>query len=241
MKMTKFYDFFIEPVIAFALPAFCVSCESKLKDGRKVICSDCFDQLPVLPEEYIDVLFNEIEHPNFDELYIKYQFAESFQKLIHLFKYQRTLTLAKYFAEAIAPIIKKDHYDYITGIPLNPIKEKERGYNQSALVAQELGNILNIHVENTLITRIKNTPSQTKLNREQRIENMKNAFDCDINLSNKKVILVDDIITTGSTLNECAQVLKKRGAVKVTAVALATPMDILQHNLEKDITDLNSF
>ena len=239
--MTKFYDFFIEPVIAFALPAFCVSCESKLKDGRKVICSDCFDQLPVLPEEYIDVLFNEIEHPFFDELYIKYQFAESFQKLIHLFKYQRTLTLAKYFAEAIAPIINKDHYDYITGIPLNPVKEKERGYNQSALIAEEIGNHLNIRVDNALIKRIINTPSQTKLNREQRIENMKNAFDCDINLSNKKVILVDDIITTGSTLNECAQVLKKRGAVKVTAVALATPMDILQHNLEKDITDLNSF
>jgi len=240
MNLTKFYDFFIEPVIAFALPAFCISCGSKLTENRKVICSTCFDHLPALPEKYTAVLYKEIEQPFFDDLFIKYQFAEQFQKLIHLFKYQRNLTLTKYFAEGIASIIKRDHYDYITGIPLNPVKEKERGYNQSALIADYLGNLLNIQVKNALIKRIKNTPSQTKLNRDQRIENMKDAFECKLNLTDKKIIIVDDIITTGSTLNECAQVLKKQGTVKVTAVALATPMDILQYNLEKDITELNS-
>ena len=241
MNISKFYDFFIEPVIAFALPAFCISCESKLKERRKVICPACFNQLPVLPEKYIEVLIKEIEQPHFDSLYIKYQFARQIQKLIHLLKYQHAITLAKYFAERIAPIIKNNHFDYITGIPLNPIKEKERGYNQSALIAKELGKYLNIQVNNTLIKRIKNTPSQTKLNRDQRIENVKNAFECNLNLIDKKIILVDDIITTGSTINECAHVLKKQGAKKVIAVALATPMDILQHNLEKDISELNSF
>lgn len=241
MNISKFYDFFIEPVIAFALPAFCISCESKLKERCKIICPACFDQLPVLPEKYIEVLIKEIEHPHFDSLYIKYQFARQFQKLIYLFKYQRAIILAKYFAERIAPIIKINNFDYITGIPLNPIKEKERGYNQSALIAKELGEYLNIPVNNALIKRIKNTPSQTKLNRDQRIENVKNAFESNLNLIDKKIILVDDIITTGSTINECAHVLKKQGAKKVIAVALATPMDILQHNLEKDISELNSF
>jgi competence protein ComFC len=70
---------------------------------------------------------------------------------------------------------------------------------------------------------------------------VKNAFESNLNLIDKKIILVDDIITTGSTINECAHVLKKQGAKKVIAVALATPMDILQHNLEKDISELNSF
>lgn len=241
MNISKFYDFFIEPVIAFALPAFCISCESKLENGRKVICPDCFDQLPILSEKYIDVLIKEIGQLYFDDLYIKYQFTEQFQMLIHLLKYQHTLNLSKYFAEGIGLIINKNHYDYITGVPLHPIKEKERGYNQSALIAEELGNHLNLPVNNTLIKRVKNTPSQTKLNRDERIENMKNAFECNLDLIDKKIILVDDIITTGSTLNECAYVLKKQGATKVTAVALATPTDILQHNLEKDMMELNSF
>jgi len=241
MNISKFYDFVIEPVIAFALPAFCISCESKLAAGRKIICSDCFNQLPLLPQEYIEVLYKEIEHPYFDNLFIRYQFAELFQKLIHLFKYQRALTLAKYFAAAIAPIIKNDNYSYITGIPLNPIKEKERGYNQSALIAEEIGGQMNIPVDNVLIRRIKNTPSQTKLNREQRIANMQNAFECTKKLEGKHIIIVDDIITTGSTLNACAQVLKNKGVKKITAVALATPMDILQNNLEKEIMNLDSF
>ncbi|MEJ2544381.1 MAG: ComF family protein [Calditrichaceae bacterium] len=241
MNISKFYDFFIEPVIAFALPAFCISCESKLTDGRKVICPDCFNKLPLLPEEYIDVLYKEIEQPYFDDLIIRYQFAELFQKLIHQFKYQRILSLAKYFAAAIAPIIKGDNCDYIVCVPLNAIKEKERGYNQSALIAEEIGNQLNITINNELIGRIKNTPSQTKLNREQRILNMQDAFICEENLKDKHIIVVDDIITTGSTLNACAKVLKNNGANKVTAVALATPMDILQHNLEKELIELNSF
>ena len=126
MIRSKLYNFFIEPVIAFALPAFCISCEQKLENGRKIICAPCFNQLPVLDDKYISVLFEEIKHPYFDELIIKYQFAETFQKLIHLFKYQRTLTLATYFAEAVATIIKKNNYDIITGIPLNPVKEKVR-------------------------------------------------------------------------------------------------------------------
>ncbi|HER24789.1 MAG TPA: hypothetical protein ENO17_07065, partial [Candidatus Atribacteria bacterium] len=67
------------------------------------------------------------------------------------------------------------------------------------------------------------------------------AFECTKKLEGKHIIIVDDIITTGSTLNACAQVLKNKGVKKITAVALATPMDILQNNLEKEIMNLDSF
>ena len=70
---------------------------------------------------------------------------------------------------------------------------------------------------------------------------MQEAFSCSGNVIDKKVILVDDIITTGSTLNACAEEIKKQKAAKVTAVALATPVDILQQNLEKDTVDSNRF
>lgn len=241
MNLHKLYDQLIEPVIAFALPAFCISCDDKLESGRKIVCPACFGNLPTLPEKYIKVLLKDIKQPYFDTLHIAFQFGEQFQKLIHYFKYQRTLALAEYFAEAIVPILNNRNYDLISSIPLNPIKEKERGYNQSALIAKELGRLLNIPVDNDLITRIKNTPSQTKLNREQRIKNVMDVFKCEADLINQKILLIDDIITTGSTMNACARVLKNQKAVKITAAALATPIDILQHNLEKDISELKSF
>ncbi|MEJ2055083.1 MAG: ComF family protein [Calditrichaceae bacterium] len=241
MITSRIYDLFIEPVIAFALPAFCIECEGRLENGRKIICPDCYNKLPLLPKEYAGVLLKEIKNPFFDELYIKFQFTELCQKLIHHYKYQRKLTLAKYFAASIVNLFDYDDIHMIVGIPLNPAKQRERGYNQSALIVNELSGLLNIPADNSIVKRIKNTPSQTKLNRKQRIENMRNAFVCTIDLRGKNIVLLDDIITTGSTLNACAEVLKKQGAAKVTAVALATPTDILQQNLEKDLSELNRF
>ena len=159
--------------------------------------------------------------------------SASLQNLIHLFKYQRYLTLAKYFAQALNDRFDLADYDIITSVPLNPVKEKERGYNQSALIAEQLGHILNIRSNNYLIKRIKNTVSQTKLNKEERLKNVESAFVAIKDLSNQKILLIDDVITTGSTINACAHVLINNRAALVNAAALATPMDYLQMELEQ--------
>jgi competence protein ComFC len=229
----RFYELFIEPVLSFIMPALCVSCGESLPAGRRIICESCFSQLPALPQNYISVLMEEIDQPFFSNLFIVYQFSESFQNLIHLFKYQRYLTLAKYFAQALNDRFDLADYDIITSVPLNPVKEKERGYNQSALIAEQLGHILNIRSNNYLIKRIKNTVSQTKLNKEERLKNVESAFVAVKDLSNQKILLIDDVITTGSTINACAHVLINNRAALVNAAALATPMDYLQMELEQ--------
>jgi ComF family protein len=121
-------------------------------------------------------------------------------------------------------------------VPLNPVRLKERGYNQSALIAQQLSNITRIPFSVHLLKRLRNTPSQTKLSREQRKENVKGAFAVQGNVEGKRVLLIDDVITTGSTLNECAKVLKQNGAAWVTAAAIATPTDFFQSD---DVSNLN--
>ena len=234
---TKFIDF-IEPVIALALPALCLFCDKPLPPRRKIICPDCFDQMPPLPPAYQDVLKAEIIDHYFDEMLVVYQFSETFQKLIHFLKYQRYTTLAQYLAGDLARSVENKVYDLICCVPLHPVKEKERGYNQSALLAGHVARLRQSPFHPTLLKRTKNTVSQTTLHKEQRQANVDDAFSCTEQLAGKSILLIDDVITTGSTLNACARALKEEGAKTVDVAALATPMDYLQRNLEKETANL---
>lgn len=240
MVFRKIYRTFLEPVISFALPALCIFCHLQLPKTRKIVCEKCFDEMELLPDKYRTVLIKEINNPHFEDLFVTYQFAEKFQKLIHLLKYQRALTLAKYFAASLNISLKNQSYDLITCVPLHAMKEKERGYNQSGLLAQHLAPLLKIKFSADLVFRTKNTVSQTTLDREARLSNVQDAFQCKTKLTGKKVLLVDDVITTGSTLNSCALVLKQNGAACVHLAALATPINFLQLNLERGIARLFS-
>jgi ComF family protein len=114
--------------------------------------------------------------------------------------------------------------DIIISVPLHRKKEQKRGYNQSHLISKQLGGLLGIEVNRTLLIRTKNTDSQSLLNRGERLQNVKDAFQVtDINSVNgKSILILDDILTTGTTLNECCKVLKNAGAGKVTAAVVAT-------------------
>ncbi|MFC2088868.1 ComF family protein [Calditrichota bacterium] len=162
-------------------------------------------------------------HPKyFDEIYIIFDFSEIFQKIIHLLKYERCISISNYFAGEIDSRFNQSFliaYDLIIPVPLHPVKFRERGYNQSFEILSHLqGN-----VRKDVLVRIKNTVSQTKLSREQRIENVNNAFFCNQSFKGAKILLFDDIITTGSTLNACTVALKDSGCSKVDVLALATP------------------
>ena len=108
-------------------------------------------------------------------------------------------------------------------VPLHPTKERERGYNQSEVIAQFLAQqAMNCEVEN-LLRRIEFTKTQTQLNREERHKNVKNAFAMAsdaVVIPNRNYILVDDVFTTGSTLNACSVVLREAGAKRIKVVTL---------------------
>ncbi len=115
-------------------------------------------------------------------------------------------------------------------VPLHPIRQKERGYNQSRFISK---GIIRIHGGNLLelaLIRRKNTVSQTNLDRQERQKNVHQAFHIrdGVEVSGKTIVLVDDVITTGATINECARVLKENGVEKVIALAVASPVDLLE-------------
>lgn len=112
----------------------------------------------------------------------------------------------------------------IVSVPLHPKREQSRGYNQSYLIARELGRELGIKNEPRLLARVKNTHSQSLLKRDERLENIKDAFRITdtSRVEGKAIFLVDDILTTGATLNECSRVLKGAGAKKIVAAVIAS-------------------
>ncbi len=155
-------------------------------------------------------------------------FIPPYDKIIHHFKYRKKTKLAILLGRAMASIIKSDYFlkdvDIIVPVPLFWWKNLRRGYNQAALLSEIISQECDIKI-NDIMRRIKNTKSQTKLDEQARRKNVLNAFALKSNtIENKKIILIDDVMTTGATINECARVLKNAGAKEVySCVAAITP------------------
>jgi len=125
-------------------------------------------------------------------------------------------TFARLLAQKIKELIQWQKFDMIVSVPLHPERERSRGYNQSYLIARELGRELGIKNEAKILKRVRNTYSQSLLKKEDRLVNVKDAFRITdrSKVEGKAMFLVDDILTTGTTLNECSRVLKEAGAKK---------------------------
>jgi ComF family protein len=143
---------------------------------------------------------------------------------LHQFKYRRDLGLADAFAEHLVSIYTaaQVEVDLVVPVPLGRKRYQERGYNQAALLATAFSGRLGMRCLPAAVKRIKETKSQVGLNIEQRRENVANAFQADARLvSDKRILLIDDVLTTGATLNSCAEALKQAGAVQVITLTLA--------------------
>ncbi len=231
--MNRFYKFF-NPLLSLFIPSSCIFCDEELTSDRRSICAPCYDKLPQLSQSLLQVLKDEITPQYFNNLFIVFEFSKEIQTMIHLLKYKRYLTFAEYFASSIRKQIAKPVYDWVTAVPLNPVRYRERGYNQSALIAKSLANLLSVPFKEDILERKKRTVSQTGLSREARRSNVRDAFHLLRTAEGKRILLVDDVITTGSTLNECAKVLRHGKAALVDMAAVATPANILQQRLEEE-------
>jgi ComF family protein len=228
----------LEPLLNFVIPPVCISCKHIIPFSRKVICEDCFESLPHLSPLLIQTLRNEMEDEQYDDLFILFEFNEILQQLIHLLKYRQFTKMADYFAEAFVQRIGVANYDLVTGVPLNKVRQRERGYNQSNSMAEHYSYLTNTSYNPDFLIRTRNTVSQTQLKKGERIQNVKNAFICTQSLDGMSILVLDDVVTTGSTLNECSRVLKQSGASKIDVAALATPVNFLQSNFERELADL---
>ncbi len=155
-------------------------------------------------------------------------FIPPVDRIIHHYKYQKKTKLSLLLGRAMAGIIRADHYlkqaDIVAPVPLFWWKRLRRGYDQAALLSATVSQELGIPIANS-IRRIKNTKTQTRLDEQRRRANVTNAFAAEADkIKDKSVLLIDDVLTTGATMNECARVLKDAGAKAVySCVAAITP------------------
>ena len=146
---------------------------------------------------------------------------------IHQFKYGRALWFEPFLSDllvrAAAPALPSERWDIIVPVPLHPLKLREREFNQAAVLAAHLSRVTQIPLAEDILHRIHATATQTLLSREKRAANMKNAFAVrrGRTLAGKKIVLVDDVFTTGATTNTCAQALRMAGADEVCVWTVA--------------------
>lgn len=162
--------------------------------------------------------------PKFDVTQSAFLYAFPLDKLMQSFKFNANLALLDLFVDHFVSTLKNNVAtmpDVIIPMPLAKKRLATRGFNQSALLAREIGKRLNVKVESHGLLRVRETPPQAGLNRSARLKNMKGAFDCAQNLSGLRIALVDDVMTTGATMSDAARALKKQGAAIVDAWVIA--------------------
>ena len=154
--------------------------------------------------------------PAFERTQVGFYFDKELVDLVHGLKYQNKLSYARVLGELIAELVDLDNVEAIISVPLNPKRFRDRGYNQAELIAESFAKAVNIPYIYAATKRIKDTPSQTHLNAEQRRKNLKKAFEIDVKklagLSN--IAIVDDVITTGATMQSLAEQIKAQTDVK---------------------------
>ena len=229
-----------QSALDLVFPIHCAGC------GREggVICGQCVDGLDKLPQPYCLVCaapgiigvcrWCRQYSQGFDLLRSPFLFQGSVRGAIHRLKYKGEWTAAGPLAGLMAEYLKlrfssrwpgsrwPSSVGALVPAPLHPQRQRSRGYNQSALLAREIGQRLNLPVREDLLLRVRNSRPQVETQSPQeRRDNVAGSFECRAEATGLTALLIDDVSTTGSTLSECAKALKDAGATQVYALTLA--------------------
>ncbi len=223
---------YYKPIFHLLFPNVCNGCGEELLSNEKFVCASCLSFIP--KTKFHLMINNPLEQKFFGRCRIEnatamYYFNKDgvIQNLLHALKYQQKpeigFLLGNQFAKEITDVIWLQDIDIIMPVPLSAKKFKARGFNQSECITNSMATQLNILHDSTSLLRKKHTESQTNKTRSERLSNVANAFE----LSNanaiagKHILLVDDVITTGATLEECAQTILQAPQTKVSIATLA--------------------
>ena len=202
----------------FVYPSSCLICSTSLPDAPG-ICDAC-------AEEFEDWTQEDFEC-EFDQTVILYRFNDCVRAMIHALKYRgKTLPgqiLGEALGQRIANAVNPD--SVIVPVPLHPTKKRERGYNQSEVIARAAGRVSGVRVIPNALHRVRATSTQTRLGVFERQYNVMGAFRVrkPATIAGRDIFLIDDVITTGATLNACVLVLRAAGAQSVSVGAVASP------------------
>jgi ComF family protein len=222
-------NFSVNYIFDFFLPRFCPGCNKKLLPDEDHVCSDCLISILIADEQRLEDEYDR----NFSsakvikDFYSRFVFEtdKTLQFILHSLKYQKKFKVGMYLGEILSEGVKTRNWqiDLIVPVPIHHLKKVERGYNQSDYIVKGLSKSLRIPYSTTLIKRTRHTESQTKLKMKERAQNVADAFKIRNakKIKNKNILLVDDVITTGATIQECAKTLAKGGTQTIYACSIA--------------------
>lgn len=190
----------------------CVDCLKDLPWHDSAHCPQC--ALPALDNQHCGHCLNS--PPDFDTTQALFRYEYPFDAMLQRFKYNQRLTMADTFGVLLANAIQSTtRPDIIIPMPLHPQRLQERGFNQSVEIGRVLAKHLNVKLDLQSCVRIKLAPPQASLPLKERVKNMRGAFRCNTKLDGLRVALVDDVMTTGASLNALASTVKKAGAAHI--------------------------
>ncbi len=224
--------FFFQSLLHLFFPHTCRGCGCDLLGEDMVFCLYCEASMPLTGFEFFDS--NPVEKIFWGRVYIQaasayvyFTSGSPIQRSLHLFKYRGKKEVGHYFGLRMGTAIKKSgrfsDCEIIIPLPLYAEREKKRGYNQAGIIAESLSEELRIPVISEVVFRVKKTETQTHKSRIERWKNMEATFeirDPEI-IVNKHILLVDDVVTTGATLEACTRTLLKIQGVRVSISCLA--------------------
>lgn len=221
--LANFVDFF--------LPRLCPACNCTLNQTESLVCSACFNSIKIAGDELIK---KEYERKFSVDNYVKdfispfvFEKEKVLQFILHRLKYDNDYHVGKALGEITGQIIFKKLQSWkchlLVPIPLFHSRISERGYNQSFVIARGISKSSGIPVKKNIIKRKRFTNTQTNLSLHERKLNISDAFNVvsPKDIIQKRIAIVDDVITTGATVSECAKVLIDQGALEVFAVSVA--------------------
>ena len=193
-----------EPILPRLSPPYCRKCA---EPDAAPVCSWC-----------------RADAPAYERIRAPYRYTGPVRDMVHDLKYGNIRALAPTLGGLLADYLGSLRFeaDVISPVPLHPKRERSRGYNQSHLLAREVSRQVQIPMADDRLLRSMDTPPQVAMSgREERRQNIEGAFECTRDATGLRVLLIDDVVTTGSTMSACASVLKDAGARSVLGLALA--------------------
>ena len=238
-----FIKCWLDTALTFFYPDLCQICGSERATAREgYVCLRCCQNLRFIKPPFCDrcgLPFNgemttQFECSNCREMDLHFLSARAAVAargvaldVIHRYKYQRALWFEPFLFDLLRrqaePALRDGHWDLVVPVPLFPLRKREREFNQAERLATGLGSAIGIPVNTRLLERVQHTRTQTLLTRSQRADNVRNAF-CvrpDSFLQGQRIVLVDDVLTTGATTSACAKALKAAGAGDVSVWTVA--------------------
>ncbi|MBI1362399.1 MAG: hypothetical protein GC134_00250 [Proteobacteria bacterium] len=223
MAITPFIGKWMERTVSYLLPPLCVVCEARLQTRAPVgICPQCWGKLPRLDVTAEPALTDMLARSTFGHFYAPFTYEGEVIGLLTRLKYYQ----APHLAQAVVPFMSAalpdaTLYDVAVPVPVDRVRLLKRGYNQAAEIVRLLAPALHLPFDMVGLVRVKRAGRQVGRTKDERRKALAGAFAADARFKGKSVLLVDDVLTTGSTADACAKALRAAGATRVDVLTAA--------------------